>query len=96
MAVPFSAMAAADLEEIGDVIARDNPGRAAALIHEMRAYVLALDKDPDIGAPRPEYGQGVRMLPHGRYLIFYSVPGSQALIERVLPSARAMGDLFEE
>jgi len=51
MAVPLSTMAAADLETIGDVIARDNPGRAPALVHAMRAHVLALDRNPDIGAP---------------------------------------------
>jgi len=91
MTVPFSAMAAADLEVIGDVIARDNPGRVAALIHEMRAHVLALDRNPDLGAPQARCGQGARMLPHGRYLIFYSMRGSGPLVERTRPSARATG-----
>ena len=93
MAVPLSAIAAADLEAIGEVIARDNPGRAPALVQAMRAHVLALDRNPDIRAPQAEYGQGVRLLPHGRYLIFYSVRGSQPLVERARPSARATGPL---
>ncbi len=68
---------------------------AAALVHEMRAHVLALDRNPEIGAPQAEYGQGVRMLSHGRYLIFYSMRGSRPLIERMWPSAWATGGLFE-
>ena len=70
MAVAFSAWAASDLEEIGAFIGRDNPARAVAFVRETRAHILALDKNPGIGAPRPEYGSGVRLLPHGRYLIF--------------------------
>ena len=86
MAVAFSARAAADLEEIG----------AVAFVRETRAHILALDENPGIGAPRPEYGPGVRMLPHGRYLIFYSVSASGVLFERILHGAREIGDLFED
>jgi len=32
---------------------------------------MKLGHAPSIGTARPELGEGVRMLPHGRYLIFY-------------------------
>ena len=37
-------------------------------------------------------GDGVAMLPHGRYLIFYREAGKVVRIERILHSARDIGD----
>jgi toxin ParE1/3/4 len=96
MAVAFSAWAARDPEEIGDFMAQDSPARAVAFVQEMRAHVQALNESPGIGAPRPEYGPDVRVLRHCRYLIFHSQSGGDVLIERVLHSAREIGDLYEE
>jgi toxin ParE1/3/4 len=96
MALAFSARAARDLEEIGDFIARDSPAGAVAFVQEMRAHVQALKEYPGIGAPRPQYDPDIHVLPHGRYLILYSQSGRGVLIERVLHSAREIGDLYEE
>lgn len=41
-----------------------------------------------IGAPRPEFGSGFRMLPFGRYLIFYREVANILRIERIMRSAR--------
>ncbi|WP_186408498.1 type II toxin-antitoxin system RelE/ParE family toxin, partial [Candidatus Accumulibacter aalborgensis] len=55
-----------------------------------------LTNQPGIGAPRPELGDGVRMLPHGRYLIFYWANEDVVRIARVLHSARDMGTAFQQ
>ena len=42
-------------------------------------------------------GDGVAMLPHGRYLIFYREAGKVVRIERIMHSARDIGgEDFEE
>jgi toxin ParE1/3/4 len=43
---------------------------------------------------RPELGEGVRMVPFGRYLIFYTVSPESIRVERVLHSARNISGLF--
>ncbi|HRF06610.1 type II toxin-antitoxin system RelE/ParE family toxin [Accumulibacter sp.] len=48
------------------------------------------------GAPRPELGDGVRVLPHRRYLIFYRSDENVVRIARVLHSARDVGTAFQE
>ena len=71
MRVVLSPQTAIDLEETGDYIARDNPRHAVTFIAEIQSKCLRLGHAPSIGTARPELGEGVRMLPHGRYLIFY-------------------------
>jgi toxin ParE1/3/4 len=45
---------------------------------------------------RPELGDGVRVLPHGRYLIFYREVIKGLRIERIMHGARDIGgDDFE-
>lgn len=92
MQLVVSPQAALDLEEIGDYIARDNPRRAISFIDEMQAKCLKLADAPDIGTARPELGEGIRLLPHGRYLIFYREHDATLRIERVIHSARDIGE----
>lgn len=57
---------------------------------------MKLGHAPSIGTARPELGEGVRMLPHGRCLIFYREHETTLRIERVKHSARDIaGDDFE-
>ena len=52
---------------------------------------------PGIGTARSELGEGIRMWPHGRYLIFYREQGQAIRIERILHSSRDIdGDDFLE
>jgi toxin ParE1/3/4 len=91
----FSILAESDLEEIGDYIARDNPERAVSFIQEIRDRCLKITNSPE-GAPlRPELGEGVRMVPFGRYLIFYTINPESIRVERVLHSARNISGLFD-
>ena len=95
MRLVLSRRAAADLEEIGDYIAQDNPLRATTFVEELASHCERLTRYPDIGTARPELGEGLRVMPHGRYLIFYRPRDGALRIERILHSARDVtGDAF--
>ena len=57
----------------------------------MKSKCRALGHAPGSGAARPELGDGIRMLTHGRYLIFYRANESAIRIERIMHSARDIG-----
>ena len=62
----LSPRAAADLEEIADYIARDNPVRAATFVAELEAKCQAVAETPDLYPARPDLAPGLRMAVHGR------------------------------
>lgn len=66
----FSPLAERDIEEIGDYIARDAPYRAVSFIREIREQCFNIIAKPEAAPLRPELGEGIRMVPFGRYLIF--------------------------
>jgi toxin ParE1/3/4 len=86
----LSPRAAADLEEIAEYIARDNPARAASFVTELEAKCRAVAATPELYPARPDLAPGVRMAVHGRYLVLYRDLPDQATVrvERVLHSAR--------
>lgn len=77
--------------DIGLYIARDNPTRAMSFVDEVETRCLKLGRQPGLGTLRQEYGAGMRMLPHGRYLIFYREQAAAVRIERVMHSAQDIG-----
>jgi toxin ParE1/3/4 len=91
MKVAFSPAAEDDLLEIAAYIAQDNPDRALSFLDELEAKCLSLSHAPGIGTMRPELGKGIRMLPHGRYLLFYRELAAMIRIERVMHGARDIG-----
>ena len=90
----FSTLADLDLEEIGDYIARDNPRRALSFIGEIRERCTKICHYPENAPLRAEFGEGVRMIPIGRYLIFYTIHLDEVRIERILSGSRNLPDLF--
>lgn len=88
MKVVFSPAAEADLMDIALYIAEDNPTRALSFVAELEATSARLGDAPGIGRARPELGEGVRVLPHGNYLIFYRQGDDALRIERILHGAR--------
>lgn len=90
MRLELSRQTARDLEEIGDYIAQDNPLRAAGFVRELRDACAKLTRYPGIGAPRFELHPGLRILPHGRYLIAYTTSDTTVRVERIIHSARDM------
>jgi toxin ParE1/3/4 len=61
---------AAEIEAIGDWIARDNPAAARSMIERLYRRCRSLDRFPERGRP---YGATYRALDEGRYVIVYRV-----------------------
>lgn len=80
--------AKADLIEIGDFIAQDNPARALSFVAEIEAKMLQAAERPESFPARDDVHTGLRSARHGRYLIFFLDAGDEARIVRVLHGAR--------
>lgn len=63
-------------------------------MRELREQFELLGLQPEIGAARPEYGSGIRIWPHGRYVVLYSVRDDHVLVERIVHSARDLDAMF--
>jgi toxin ParE1/3/4 len=83
-----------DLLDIWLYIARDNPPRADSFLDELDALMSRLADEPLLGPARYDLGDGIRYMPHGRYLIFYPQRKDGIEIIRVLHGARRVEDLF--
>jgi toxin ParE1/3/4 len=87
----FSPAAQEDLMEIAEYIAQDNPARALSFADELESKCEALAREPGISTARPDLGEGIRLLPHGRYLLFCRQTQQSLRIERIMHSARGIG-----
>lgn len=89
MIVVITRKAEADLEEIGDWIAEDNPLRAIIFVQALRANCLALADIP-FGFPLvPRYERsGIRRRPYRDYLIFYRISNEAIEVLHVLHAAQ--------
>ena len=88
----FSRKAEEDLESIADYIASDNPRRALSYISELRTRCHSLVTFPEAAVLKPEFGEGIRMTPFGRYLIFYTVQATCVRVERILAGERLLSN----
>jgi len=89
----FSRRAEADLEEIGDFIARDNPMRAVSFVGELRDHCRKLLTFPQAAPLRPELGDDVRLRVFGNYVVLYVVHLDLLEIRRIVHGARNLIDL---
>lgn len=65
------AAARADLAEIWDYIAQDDPERATTFLSSLESVFETLANQPMMGRERSELGENVRSFPAGRYAIYY-------------------------
>jgi toxin ParE1/3/4 len=86
--------AKADLIEIGDFIAQDNPARALSFVAEIEAKMLQAAERPESFPARDDVHEGLRSVRHGRYLIFFLDAGNEVRIVRVLHGARDLPRVF--
>ena len=94
MNVRFTVEAEADLELIGDTIARDNPPRALSFVEELRSACLGLAEFPERFPLVPGQAEsGVRRRVHGNYLMFYRVEPDGISVLHVLNGAMDYGEL---
>lgn len=89
MRTELSPEANADLEQIGDYIALDNPARAVSFADELRKRCADLADFPEA---HPVFvrrrGRSLRKAVYGNYLIFYEVRPNLVWIVRILHRAR--------
>lgn len=86
--------ARADLIEIGDFIALDNPDRAVSFVAEIEARMREVAERPGSFSARDELYPGLRAARHGRYLIFFLEVGDEVRVVRVLHGARDLPRLL--
>lgn len=96
MKVRLTLDAEADLEGIGDRIAERNAKRAVTYVQELKDLCGRIGEFPHAGPPRPQWGEGIRIALHGRYVIVYRVRDETVQIIRVVHGARDLDALFEE
>src|SRR3954466_15175904 len=92
----ITTLARADLTEIRDYIARDNPTAARRLIERLRDRARALAETPGIGRSREaDLRPNLFSFPVGNFLIFYQPqPSGGIVLVRVLHGSRALPALF--
>ena len=88
MIVDLTATAEADLESIGDYIAKDNPSRALSFVQDLARACLDLADMPEAWPVVPRYERhGIRRRVHGRYLIFYRIGPDRVTVLHILNGA---------
>lgn len=90
----ISEAARADLREIVDFIARDNPERAMTFLDELLSRIESIAEQPQAYAVRDDWPVPVRAAVHRRYLIVFRENGPRVEIARVLHSARDITDIL--
>ncbi|WP_353476812.1 type II toxin-antitoxin system RelE/ParE family toxin (plasmid) [Salipiger sp. H15] len=86
--------ARADLVDVADFIALDNPERAMSFLAEIEAKMGQVAERPESFPMRDDVYEGMRAARHGRYLIFFLDADDQVQIVRVLHGARDLPGLF--
>jgi toxin ParE1/3/4 len=88
MIVVIAGKAEADLEQIGDYIAEDNPTRALSFVRELRECCENLADMTKAFPLVPRYEHlGIRRRVHGNYLIFYRVGAAEIEVLHILHGA---------
>ena len=88
----FSENAEADLLDIAEFIARDNPIAAREWVDAVRQRCHLLSQHPLMGESRPGFGvAGCRSISVGLYVIFFRPSASGVEIARILHGSRDLG-----
>jgi toxin ParE1/3/4 len=87
--------ARADLREIRDHIAKDNPQAARRLIERFRATARKLAQTPGMGRSRQEdLRPGLFSFPVGSYVLFYQMQPGGIVLVRVVHGGRDLPAIF--
>jgi toxin ParE1/3/4 len=81
----------ADLREIGDCIAQDDPARAPAFVRALPARCADAAARPLAFPARGDIAPGVRQALHGRHRILFRALPDRLRVLRVVPGARDLG-----
>lgn len=87
-------LAEADILEIWDYIAVDNPAAADRWMDQLDAQFRLMATQPKMGRARNELAADVRSFPVGRYVVFYVPLDAGIDVVRVLHGARDIDAVF--
>lgn len=90
----FTDRARADLNDIWDHIAQDNPSAARKYIATLLDKMLLLLQSPQLGRQRDDLRPGMRTMPVGNHVIFYKQVDKGIKIIRVLSGYRDITSMF--
>jgi toxin ParE1/3/4 len=86
-----------DLERIGDHIAEDSPGYAAAFLRRVRDRARSLDELAERGRVVPELDElGVRELVVGNYRLIYEIAEDAVYVLGLIHGARDLPPLWDD
>ncbi len=86
--VVFSLPARADLQDITDYIAENNPERAISFVGELERFCRSMGDFPHLGRSCEDMGfPTFRRFPYGNYVVFYRIKGEAVDILRILHGA---------
>jgi toxin ParE1/3/4 len=91
----LSDFAAADLKEIWEYVAENNPSAAEKLVREILQKIRLLAENPQMGKSRDEIFVGLHSFPVKSYLVFYAPVEDGVEVYRVLHGRRDIEELFE-
>ena len=86
--------AKADLIEIGDFIAADNPPRALTFVAEIEARMRKILDMPSASLRRDELHSGLRSVRHRRYSVYFVEIEDEVRVVRVLHTSRDVEAVF--
>ena len=84
-----------DLVEAFLYIAQDNLDAAGRVHAQLEQAFRTILRQPGIGRERNEFGDGIRTLTVGRYVIYYRQATEQLRILRVIHGARDQSKAFD-
>ena len=90
----FTDLAKADLEEIADYIACDNPKRAISFVEEIVGKCQNITIFPRSSRVQSEFSHNLRILTYKRYAICYTCDDEFVRIERIIAGERNIIDLL--
>lgn len=89
----FHRLAERDINDIGDFIANDKPAAASRWVGRIIAHWRKLAQMPQRGAPRPDIGDRIRILPFEKSAtVVYRVDDEVVTVLRILYASRDYPD----
>jgi len=92
--VLFRRAALRDLEQIGHRIAIEDVAAAERFRTTVFRRIGLLRRFPESAQPRPEFGNDIRTIPIGRYIVILRVVVPKVIVLRVLHGARDLPRLL--
>ncbi|HEV2132734.1 MAG TPA: type II toxin-antitoxin system RelE/ParE family toxin [Terracidiphilus sp.] len=96
MRLRLSPLVPADLEEIADYIAHDDPRQAVRLLRTLQARMTEIARHPEFYRLRPEIAPEARLTTVGNYVILFRIREKTVRIERVVHGSRDLSLLLAD